>query len=71
MNILKQWLKYIMRFGQEIVTSIFWKFGLVLYPHCRVANTVCLNVNLKNQGDDYEDDILCVSDPLNEVVSRP
>ncbi|KDO70163.1 hypothetical protein CISIN_1g046316mg [Citrus sinensis] len=30
-----------------------------------------LEAMAKNQGDDYEDDILCVSDPLNEVVSRP
>ncbi|GAY68728.1 hypothetical protein CUMW_266420 [Citrus unshiu] len=27
-----------------------------------------LEAMAKNQGDDYEDDILCVSDPLNEVI---
>lgn len=25
----------------------------------------------KDQGDGYEDDILCVADPLNQVTNRP
>lgn len=67
MDISKQWPKFLMRFLPPISLLLTLIITIVLL----VLLIKTAYLFLKDQEDGYEDDLLCVADPLNQVTTIP
>lgn len=67
MVISKQWLKFLMRFLPPISFQITL-FVTIILPVLLIRTAYLFS---KDQEDGYEDDLLCVADPLNQVTTIP
>lgn len=76
-NILKQWPKYLTRFCGVTVVVTYTLISLLLNFILSVfkLNSIDLLIfyialhNHKDQDDQYEDDLLSIADPLNQVCT--